>query len=156
MSTPKITKEEKLIMIKNMRMSILLLCCYLFIGCATQDNARMKKESSPELKDVQTISVSPFTCSDPSIARDVQNSLIGVLLDSYSVTLGPEADVVLRGTIILSSDNSVSEIKAHIMKNGKMIDSVIVTPSETDSSSSSSAEMMGRKTGKKVKEILSR
>lgn len=140
-------------MMRKERFFIMLLLSFLLFGCATGGD--MKKEgSAPQLKDIQTVSVLTFTCTDARIAQEVRSDIIAALLSSYSVVLGEDADAVISGTITLAGDTpqkNISEITAHIEANRMIVDSVTVTMSEADSSVS-----MGQKTGMKIIEKMSR
>jgi hypothetical protein len=88
------------------------------------------------------------------------------LLTHYSVVIGNEADVVIKGTITLSSGQVanaspgstvgyISEISVQIIKNNKILDSAIVSQVSTNSSTPDPPEVMGRKIGEKIKKVLS-
>ncbi|MBI5665301.1 MAG: hypothetical protein HZC49_09520 [Nitrospirae bacterium] len=136
------------------RTAAAILFTMLFIGCAA--TARDQGGS----RELQTVSVSSFTCANPLIAQDVRNAIIGSLLDAYSVTTGEGAGVVIKGAIILagdtSSDSNISEIKATVLRGGKIMGAVTLTRAEAALSSDASPEAMGKKIGTKIREILSR
>jgi hypothetical protein len=88
------------------------------------------------------------------------------LLPHYSVVIGGEADVVIKGNITLSNDQVstaspgpamgyISEISAHIIKNNRILAYAAVTQVSADSSSPDTPDVMGRKIGIKIKEVLS-
>jgi membrane-associated protease RseP (regulator of RpoE activity) len=147
-------------------MLIMIFFIVLLVGCATTGSIQTDTGKLQKLDDVKTVSVLTFTCSDPGIAHNVRNMIIESLLTHYSVATGGEADVVINGTITLSNDpvstasagqaaDYVSGISAQIIKNNKILTSSAVTQVVTDSSTPDSPDVMGRKIGTKIKEILS-
>jgi hypothetical protein len=142
----------------------MILSGLIFIGCSATGRVQENGGSSLKSHEQKSVSVSLFTCSNPGTAQDVQNAIIGSLLDSYSVTTGGEAGVVINGAIILtgdavspeSSESNISAIKATVLINNKIAESVTLTRADAALSSDTSPEAMGRKLGMKIKDILSR
>jgi hypothetical protein len=131
-------------------------------GCSTTGSLPTDTKELQKSNDIKTVSVLTFTCSSPVIARDVRNVIIESLLSGYSVVIGDNADVVIRGDIILSGDQVstasegyVSEMRAQIIENSRILDSIVVTQVGPGSSTPEDADVMGRKMGKKIKESLS-
>ncbi len=151
---------------------IIFLAC-ITGGCATTSREKTDARILKQLEDVKTVSVALFTCSDPIIAHTVRNMIIEALLTDYSIVIGGEADVEIKGTISLSpgqissegslataspesSGGHVSRINAQIVKNRKILAYLTVSQSRAISEVPDSPEVMGRKTGARIKEIFSR
>ncbi len=138
----------------------------LLAGCASTSSINTHTDKLQKVNDIQMVSVSSFTCSDPVIADNVRNVIIESLLAHYSVVIGAEADFVVKGAITLfgnqvsrtspkTAKGHVSEISAQIIKDNKILDSAIVTQVITDSSTPDTPEVMGSRMGEKIKEIIS-
>ncbi len=150
---------------------IICIVSFLLAGCASKGEMQ-KIESTMPAKEVNAVSVMTFACPDALIAHNVRNAIINSLLGNYSVAIGKNADVVIKGSIKLLQDNgssgnddaasgassgsNISEINAEIVKNETVIESFVITKSESGTSSTDSPEDMGKKTGAKIKEILSK
>jgi len=154
---------EKLFMQKTKIMLLIIFIVSFFVGCSTTGSITNDTKKS---KDIKMVSVLNFKCTDPVIANNIRNTVIDSLLTHYSVVIGNEADVVINGTIILSSDqvantsagssvDYISEISAQIINNNKVLDSATVSQVRTNSSTPDPTEVMGRKIGEKIKNVLS-
>jgi hypothetical protein len=133
-----------------MGLIILLFSCVLS-GCASTQGTKMDADNFEEVKNVKTVSVAAFECSDPIIAQDVKNKLVESLLSRYSVVLGDNADVLITGAVTLKND-IVSEVKADILKD----QDVLATVSVTQSGNLNSPGVMGKKMGEKILGVLSK
>ncbi len=140
----------------HQKITTVIVFVLLFIGCSTTGHVKEDSVGSPDTEGSKTVSVSAFTCPDPLMARDVQNAIIGSLLESYTVTTDAGAGIVINGDIILSYQHNISEIKATVIKNRKTAEAITLTSTEAALSSDASPEAMGRKMGNKIREILSR
>jgi hypothetical protein len=138
--------------------------CFL-VGCSTTSSIRTNTNKLQKSNDIKTVSVLTFTCSYPDIANNVRNVIIESLLPHYSVVIGGEADVVIKGNITLSDDrvstastgsavSYILEISAQIIKNNRILASAAVTQVSADSSDPDTPDVMGRNIGIKIKEIL--
>lgn len=148
---------------KTKIMLLIIFIVSFLAGCSTTGSITNDTKKS---NDIKMVSVLKFICTDPVIADNIRNTIIDTLLTHYSVVIGNEADVVIKGTIILSSDqvanasagsnvDYISEIHAQIIKNNKILDSATVSQVSTKSTTPDPTEVMGRKIGEKIKTVLS-
>ena len=162
----KYLRMEKLFMQRTKTILTIIFLISLFVGCSTTSSIKTDKNKLQELNDTKMVSLLRFICSDPVIANNIHNIIIESLLKHYSVVIGDETDVVIKGTITLSNDqvstaspgstvSYISEISAQIIKNNKILDSIIVTQVSTNSSTPDPPEVMGREIGEKIKKALS-
>ena len=143
-------------MVKYQRLAVLVVFILLLAGCA--GTGQISKGTSSKYRNVQTISIFTFTCSDPFIAEEVKNGIIEELLGSYTVILGEGADISIKGSISLTpsaSGNSVSEIKAQILRNNMVTDSLSLLQSGGNGGAAGSPEAMGKKIGVNIHNMLS-
>ncbi len=107
---------------------------------------------------INTVSVFTFRCPDPVIADNVRNTIIGSLLTDYSIVIGDEADIIIKGTIVLpdaSQKSYISEINVQVIKNNRVLDTAVINQDRTGSSTPDSPEVMGGKAGAEIKKMLS-
>jgi hypothetical protein len=143
-------------MMKYQRLGVLIVSIVWLAGCA--GTGALSKGSSGKYRNVQTVSVSTFACSDPRIAEEVKNGIIEELLGSYTVILGEGADVSIKGSISLTSSpsgNAVSEIKAEILRDNRVTDSLSLLQSGGNGGAPASPEAMGKKIGASIHNMLS-
>jgi hypothetical protein len=156
---------KNLVMQRTKTILTIIFFAVLLVGCSTS-NIKTDTDKLRKSHDIKMVSVLAFTCPDPVIANNVRNTIIESLLTHYSVVIGDKADVIIKGSISLANDqvstassvpsvDYVSEIRAQIIKNNKVMDSVIVSQASTYSPNPYSSEVMGRKIGEKIKKILS-
>ena len=159
-------QKEKLFMQGTKTILTMIFFTVLLVGCAATGSVKTDTNELQQSNDIKTVSVSTFICQDHVIANNVRNMIIQSLLTSYSVVIGDEADVIIKGRIILSDDQFstappgsevryISEINAQIINNNKTLDSAIITQVKAGSSTYDSPEAMGRKAGEKILEMLS-
>ena len=150
---------------RTIMMLTMVFLISLFIGCSTTGSTKNDTDTFKELNEIKMVSVLQFICSDPVIANNVRNMIIESLLTHYSVVTDDKADVVIKGTITLSSDHVanaapgsavgyISEIRAQIIKNSEILDSAVITQAGTHSSTPDPSEVMGRKIGEEIKKAL--
>lgn len=145
-------------------MLITMFFVLLSAGCATQKSTVTQINNMKTLKDIKTVEIALFTCSNPVIAQNIRNKIIESLLTHYSISVGGDADAEIVGAIDLvknhdlaskeigEDEDIVSEVNAQIMINREIVTSVNVTqdnPGVPDSS-----EVIGKKIGAKIREIL--
>jgi outer membrane lipoprotein SlyB len=132
-------------------MPIILLFAFVLSGCAATQGTKMDADNIKEVKNVKTVSVATFKCSDPIIAQDLKNKLVESLLSNYSVVIGDNADVLITGEVTLKN-NIVSKVKADILKD----QDVLATVSVAQSGGQNSPGVMGKKMGEKIMGVLSK
>ena len=135
---------------KAASVTMALVMSLMFMGCALSGKSSAGTGEAPAQGHVKSVSVPAFTGADSAISRDVQNAVIEVLLEHYSIVVGAEADAVIEGVISLSSGGGISSITARVLRDGRVIDTAEVAPSAAWASPGS----MGRELGRKLTEIM--
>lgn len=147
-------------------------------GCATTGTVNIQKGVEKELQAIEVVKISRFECQDKAVEQAVQNSIIETLLPLGIKVVGDgEADAIIEGTITFSEDivassgASVSEegggaygsgtagryvsgITVRILKGNKILAVSTVTQVRTSLWIPDPAEVMCRKIGKKISQIL--
>ena len=147
-------------------------------GCATTGTINIQKGMEKELQAIEVVKISQFECQDEAVAQAVRNSIIETLLPlGIKVVRDGEADAVFEGTITFSEDivssegavvseesgsaygsgtagRYVSGITVQVVKGNEILAVSTVTQVRTALWIPDPAEVMGRKVGKKIAQIL--
>ena len=159
----------------------LLLIISLISGCATTSTSGIQRGKETELAQISSVAITQFQSSNEAISQAVQNTIIEMLLPSNIriVTDKDRADAIIQGSITLSNDavssggayvgqtaggayasstagGYVSGITSKILKGGEIIAAASVTQVRTDLWIPDPPEVMARKMGEKIREILGR
>jgi hypothetical protein len=134
-------------------------------GCAAKvadkDEMFMEEAVEPQkLIEINKVSVTSFECEDPSVSQIMRIKIIESLLPGYGVVIGGKADVDIRGVITLSSNkwstaSYVSEVRADILKDGELLDSVSISQEQNDSVKPATMLEMAIRIGAEIRDKLS-
>jgi hypothetical protein len=133
-----------MVLIKNACAAFIVV--FITASCATRGSVGVRTYE----QEIQTVSVSAFTCNNPEIAYIVQAKIIEQLLNNYTVVIGDKSDVEVKGSIELSGDN-ISAINTQIIKDGKTLLFDTMSPATAES-----PELTGRKVGARILGFLQR
>ncbi len=128
---------------------VIVLMVFALAGCAAPPGTKLDAHDFNAVRNIKTVSVATFTCSDSLIAQELKNKIVESLLSHYSVIIGDNADLFITGEITLKN-NIVSEVKADILKDRDVLSTVSVA----QSGSQYSPGIMGKKMGEKILSVL--
>ena len=168
----------------NLVLAAVAVLAGLVAGCATTSSVRVPRKNIEMLRNLNSVSVSKFECSDHIIAQAVQSMLIEELLGTnLSIVDDTNANVIIVGIITISSDQAssggafvgasqysssggaytigtagayVSGITAQIVKDKKVLASVTYTQARTPDWVPDAPQVIGRQIRKRLRKILSR
>lgn len=153
----------------------------LISGCSTTSTSHVQPGEEAALKEVQSVYVQLFQSKNTIVAQAVQNVIIEMLLTSNIrvVIDSAKTDVTVQGTITFSEDavasggayigqtaggvyasgtsgHYVSGITTRLVRNGEIVGAATETQVRTDLGIPDPPEVMARKIGTKIREMLGR
>lgn len=153
----------------------------LISGCATTSTSQVQPGEEAALKEVQSVYIQLFQSKNTNVAQAVQNVIMEMLLTSNIrvVIDSAKADVTVQGTITFSEDavasggayigqtaggayasgtsgHYVSGITARLVRNGEIVGAATETQVRTDLWIPDPPEVMARKIGTEIREMLGR